>query len=202
MLRQDNILTKLVGERNFLFWIDGLKKLSELVPKGTSNYKIAMLVRGSIENAEDKKNTQGMNLMEDSISYVNQRYIDSPNLLNATLSDIRERRSPKNYQQAVENISATMTMGRLLENVHILRNVENSQLAMLESKCIMMGTRRELYVQKQIENLMADTTSNPGSSTPILNGLDGTINEAAADPGILDGSMVRAQNGGDAEKRR
>ena len=53
LLKQDNVMTKLLGEKNFLFWLDGLKRLSELVPKGTSNYKIAMLVRGSIENAED-----------------------------------------------------------------------------------------------------------------------------------------------------
>ena len=134
LLKQDNILTKLLGERNFLFWIDGLKKLGELVPRGTSNYKIAMLVRGSIDNAEDKKNTQGMTLMEDIIAYVNQSYMNSPNLLNATLYDIKERRLPRNYQQAVENIGATMTMGRLLDNVHILANVELSQLAMLESR--------------------------------------------------------------------
>jgi hypothetical protein len=94
LLKQDNILTKLLGERNFLFWLEGLKKLGELVPRGTSNYKIAMLVRGSIDNAEDKKNTQGMTLMEDIIAYVNQRYMNSPNLLNATLWDIKERRLP------------------------------------------------------------------------------------------------------------
>ena len=154
MLKQDNILTKLIGERNFLFWLDGLKKLSELVPRGTSNYKIAMLVRGSIENAEDKKNTQGMNLMEDIIAYVNQRYINSPNLLNATLYDIKERRPPRNYQQAVENIAATMTMGRLLDNVHILANVELSQLAMLEFRCIMLGTR-------SVKRPSIDTKSTP-----------------------------------------
>ena len=70
-----------------------------------------------------------------------------------------------------------MTMGRLLENVHILRNVENSQLAMLESKCIMMGTRRELYVQKQIENLTAATATNP--SIPIHHDVrPGALHEA------------------------
>jgi hypothetical protein len=104
-----------------------------------------------------------------------------------------------------------MTMGRLLENVHILQNVEISQLAMLELKCILLGTRRELYNQKQIENLMAATATTPRSSTPILNGLNGSLTEAPAEAGILDGSMalaqlsvsmVRAQNGGDAEKRR
>ena len=44
LLKQDNVMTKLLGEKNFLFWLDGLKRLSELVPKGTSNYKIGMLV--------------------------------------------------------------------------------------------------------------------------------------------------------------
>ena len=67
------------------------------------------------------------------IELIGQRYMNSPNLLNATLWDIKERRLPRNYQQAVENIAATMTMGRLLDNVHILVNVEMTQLAMLES---------------------------------------------------------------------
>jgi hypothetical protein len=93
--------------------------------------------------------------------------MNSPNL-NATLYDIKERRLPRNYQQSVENIAATMTMGRLLDNVHILANVELSQLAMLESRCILVGTRRELYNQKQIENLMAAAISTPRSCTPIL----------------------------------
>ena len=111
LLKQDNVMTKLLGEKNFLFWMDGLKRLSELVPKGTSNYKIATLVRGSIENAEDKRNTQGMTVTEDIVAYVNQRYMNSPNLLNATLSDIREKKVPRNHQQAADNIASTITMG-------------------------------------------------------------------------------------------
>ena len=80
-------------------------------------------VRGSIENAEDKRNTQGMTVTEDIVAYVNQRYMNSPNLLNATLSDIREKKVPRNHQQAADNIASTITMGRLLDNVGILVNV-------------------------------------------------------------------------------
>ena len=55
---------------------------------------------------------------------------------------------------------------------------------------------------------MTATAITPRSSTPILHGLNGTITEAPAEAGILDGSMalaqlsvsmVSAQNGGDAE---
>jgi hypothetical protein len=80
-------------------------------------------------------------------------------------------------------------MGRLLDNVHILVNVELTQLAMLESKCILQGTRRELYIQKQIENLMAATIKPHRSSTPILNG---SLAGEPAGANALDGSMALA----------
>ena len=82
-------------------------------------------------------------MTEDIVAYVNQRYMNSPNLLNATLSDIREKKIPRNHQQAADNIAATMR--RLLENVGILVNVELTQIAMLEARCILGGTRRKLY---------------------------------------------------------
>ena len=56
---------------------------------------------------------------------------------------------------------------------------------------------------------MSSVATTPRSSTPILNGLNGSINEAPVEAGVLDGSMalaqlslsmVRAQNGGDSEK--
>ena len=129
-----------------------------------------------------------MTVTEDIVAYVNQRYMNSPNLLNATLSDIREKKIPRNHQQAADNIAATITMGRLLENVGILVNVELTQIAMLEARCILGGTRRELYNQKQIENLMTEDEP-PRSSTPILNGsLRGD-----PPPPVLDGSMALAQ---------
>ena len=72
-----------------------------------------------------------MTITEDIVAYVNQRYLNSPNLLNATLSDIREKKIPRNRQQAADNIASTITMGRLLDNVGILVNVELTQIVML-----------------------------------------------------------------------
>ena len=125
-----------------------------------------------------------MTVTEDIVAYVNQRYMNSPNLLNATLSDIREKKIPRNHQQAADNIAATITMGRLLENVGILVNVELTQIAMLEARCILGGTRRELYNQKQMTE-----DEPPRSSTPILNG------SLRGDPPtpVMDGSMALAQ---------
>jgi hypothetical protein len=147
-----------------------------------------------------------MTVTEDIVAYVNQRYMNSPNLLNATLSDIREKKIPRNHQQAADNIASTITMGRLLDNVGILVNVELTQIAMLEARCILGGTRRELYNQKQIENLMMEDEPLR-ASTPILNG--SLRNDPV--PAVLDGSMALAQlslsmakvqAGGDAEKSR
>ena len=47
-------------KRNFMFWLDALNKVFEDIPVGTSDYKLAMVVRNSIANPEDKRNTQGM----------------------------------------------------------------------------------------------------------------------------------------------
>ena len=147
-----------------------------------------------------------MTVVEDILAYMNQKYMNSPNLLNATLGDIKERKVPKSYQQAADNISAIITMGRLLNNVGILKNRELTQLAMLESRCILAGTRKKLYNQKQIENMAKEEEGQPRASTPIL---EGTIQEPPPPP-ILDGSMVlaqisetlaRAQSGRDAGRR-
>ena len=96
--------------------------------------------------------------------------MNSPNLLSATLSELSVKKMPRTYQQAADNIATTITMGRLLENVGMLGQVELSQLAMLESKCILPGTRKELYNQKQIEHLVAgeEKIPKPRSSTPIM----------------------------------
>ena len=77
LLKQENVLTKLFEEKNYLFWADGLKRLAELVPKGTSNYKIAMIIRGSIAKAQDGQNTKTMTVVEDIMGYMNQKYMNS-----------------------------------------------------------------------------------------------------------------------------
>ena len=145
LLKQENILTKLLGEKNYLFWMDGITKVSLNMPKTTSDYRLAMLIRGSIANEHDKKNTQSMTSVREITCYLEQKYMNSPNLLSATLSNLKGRKMPKSYQQAADNIATTITMGKLLENVGMLAQVELSQLAMLESKCILPGTRKELY---------------------------------------------------------
>ena len=60
MIKQDNILIKLTGESNFLFWMDGLTRIGDYLPNGTSQFKLTILEKGSIGNAEDKRNTEGM----------------------------------------------------------------------------------------------------------------------------------------------
>ena len=74
MIKQENILIKLTRESNFLFWMDGLTRIGDYLPKGTSQFKLTILVKGSIWNAEEKRNTEGMHTMEASKDYMRQRH--------------------------------------------------------------------------------------------------------------------------------
>ena len=93
MIKQDNILIKLTGESNFLFWMDGITRIGDYLPKGTSQFKHTILIKGIIANAEDK-NTEGMHTMEAINDYMRQRYMTSPYLLKATLSGLEGRMIP------------------------------------------------------------------------------------------------------------
>ena len=209
MLKQENILTKLLGEKNYLFWMDGLGKVSSNMPKTTSDYRMAMLIRGSIANEHDKKNTQSMTSVSEITCYLEQKYMNSPNRLRHTLSELTVKKMPRTYQQAADNIATTITMGRLLENVGLLAQVELSQLAMLKSKCILPGTHKELYNQKQIEHLVAgeEKIPKPRSSTPImghsLREEDGDEpSNASMAMAQMSMSLSKAQSGADSAKRR
>ena len=208
MLKSENLLVKLTGERNFVVWLDSINKVFDDAPPGTSDYKLAMVMRNSILNPEDKRNTNGMTVVTDITQYMEQRYMRSPSLLNSSLLDIRERKAPRSYQEAADNISATISIGRILASLEIQDSLEISHLAMLESRCIMLGTRRELYNQKQSENLQtnspgaAQTHSTPNNSfqgrpTPIPSrgGATRVVNQ-------LSESMRIAQAGNDAKIRR
>ena len=138
MLKSENILLKLSGERNFVIWLDAINKVFDDAPTGTSDYKLAMVMRNSIANAEDKRNTNGMTVVADITQYMEQRYMRSPSLLNSSLLDIRERKAPKSYQEAADNISATISIGRILASLEIQESLEITHLAMLETRCIMM----------------------------------------------------------------
>ena len=122
--------------------MDGLNRIGDHIPKGTSQFKLTILVKGSMGNTEDKRNTEGMHSMEAINDYMKQRYMISPNLLKATLSGLEGRPIPSNRQQAADNIEATLAMVNLLNGVKIIGQIESTHLAMLESRCIMTGMRR------------------------------------------------------------
>jgi hypothetical protein len=82
MIKQDNILIKLTGESNFLFWMDGLSRIGDYLPKGTSQFKLTILVKGSIRNAEDKRKAEGMHTMEAINDYKRQRYMTGVKLID------------------------------------------------------------------------------------------------------------------------
>ena len=111
----------------------------------TSQFKLTVLVKGSIVNAEDKRNTEGMHTMEAINDYMRQRYMTSPYLLKATLSGLEGKAIPKTRHQAADNIEATIAMASLLVGVKLIDQIESAHLAMLESRCIMAGMRREMY---------------------------------------------------------
>ena len=165
----------------------------------SSDYKLAIVMKNSIANAEDKRNTNGMTVVADITQYMEQRYMRYPSVLNSSLLDIRERKAPRTYQEAADNILATISIGRILATLEIQESLE---------RCIMMGTRRELYNQKQIDNLRASApgavqvTSTPNNSfqarpSPIQErgGATRGVNQ-------LSESMRITQAGNDAKIRR
>ena len=129
-----NILVKLSGEHNFVIWLDAINKVFDDAQTGTSDYKLAMVMRNSIANPEDKRNTMGLTVVADITQYMEQRYMRSPSLLNSSLLDIRERKAPRTCQGAADNISATLSIGRILANLEIQESLEISHLAMLETR--------------------------------------------------------------------
>ena len=70
MLRNENILVKLSGERNFVIWLDAINKVFNDAPTGTSDYKLAIVMRNSIANPEDKRHTMGMTVVADITQYM------------------------------------------------------------------------------------------------------------------------------------
>ena len=122
--------------------MDGLNRIGDHLAKGISQFKLTILVKGSMGNTEDKRNEEGMHSMEAINDYMKQRYMISPNLLKATLSGLEGRPIPSNRQQAADNIEATLAMVNLLNGVKIIGQIESTHLAMLESRCIMTGMRR------------------------------------------------------------
>ena len=132
--------------------MDGLSQIGNFIPKGTSEFKLTVLVKGSIENEEDTRNTEGMHTMDAIHDYMRQRYMTSPYLLKATLSGLESKKIPKTKQQAADNIEATITMANLLVGVKLIDSLDNTHLAMLESRCIMSGMRRELYDDAQVRS--------------------------------------------------
>ena len=68
--------------------MDGLSRIGDYLPKNTSQFKLTVLIKGSIANSEDKRNTEGMHTMEAINDYMWQRYMTSPYLLKATLSGL------------------------------------------------------------------------------------------------------------------
>ena len=56
---------KIVRRTQFVFWLDALNKVFEDILAGTSDYKLAMVVRNIIANPEDKRHIQGMTVVTD-----------------------------------------------------------------------------------------------------------------------------------------
>ena len=86
MIKQEDILIKLSGESNFLFWMDRLSRIGDYLPKNTSQFKLTVFVKGSIANTEDKRNTEGMHTMDAINNYMRQRYMTSHDNIEATIA--------------------------------------------------------------------------------------------------------------------
>ena len=78
-----------------------------------------------------------------------------PLQIYSRLPDLEGRKVPKTNQQATDNIEATITMGSLLKRIKLIEDLETRHSAMLEARCIMQGTRRDLYDNKQVKNMIS-----------------------------------------------
>ena len=58
MLKNENILTKLIGERNFVYWLDALNKVYNDIPDGTSDYKMATVRKQHRQPRRPKKHAR------------------------------------------------------------------------------------------------------------------------------------------------
>ena len=58
--------------------MDGLSRIGNFIPKGTTEFKLTALVKGSIKNEDDKRNTEGMHTMDAIHDYMRLRYMTSP----------------------------------------------------------------------------------------------------------------------------
>ena len=75
---------------------------------------------------------------------------------------------PKTRQQAAVNIKATMAMASLLVGVKLIDQIESAHLAILESRCIMAGMRREMYDDAQVQSRTENRRISPlRTSSPI-----------------------------------
>ena len=64
--------------------------MAKIIPVGLSDLKMAMLVKHSIENEEDKNNTASMNIINTITDYMGSKCMQSTSQLRKTLRDIEE----------------------------------------------------------------------------------------------------------------
>ena len=143
--------------------------------------------------------------------YMKQRYMTSPYLRKAILSGLEGKVIPKTRQQAADNIEATIAMASLLVGVKIIDQIERAQVAMLESRCIMAGMRRETYDDAQVQSRTEMLRITPLRASTPIGGMGigiARIAENKPEPDArqalqnLSLSMQKVQSGSEAAERR
>ena len=118
---------------------------------------------------------------------------------------------PKTRQQAADNIEATIPIASLLVGVKLIDKIESAHLAMLESRCIMAGMRRDMYEDAQVQSRTELLRISPLRTSSQIGGMGigiGRATEHRAEPDArralqnLSLSMQRIQSGPEAEERR
>ena len=73
--------------------MEGLDWIGDYLPNNTSQFKLTVLFKGIIADAEDMRNIEGMHTMGAINDCMRQRYMTSPYLLKATLSGLEGKMS-------------------------------------------------------------------------------------------------------------
>ena len=148
-------LQKLMGEENFLCWVNEYDMLKELV--GEDELKLVALIKDSLEDKDDLKVTKKMTRLNDILKYLYKKYLNSSSLLTSTLNPIMSLSAPKSMAACVRNIEEVTNIFQVLEANSVIDRIDGDRLTEIETKCL---TKQGLVDYYQAKQLARGNTSN------------------------------------------
>ena len=170
-------LQKLIGEENFLCYINEYDMLKDLI--GDDELKLVALIKDSLEDKEDIKVTKKMTRLNDILKFLYKKYLNSSSLLTSTLNPIMSLNSPKSMAACVRNIEEVMNIFQILEANSVIDRIDGDRLTEIETKCL---TKQGLVDYYQAKQLARGTTTNGPARRGIGEIVDLTIAERLGVP--------------------